>query len=176
MKWMNLLLFLFLFLLLRMHFITKTKGIELCHFPWALVTFVTQDNILMSDWRLSSCSFLPSCWFFFYFFTFFPCIKYHELVWFTYKWRNFITMQHYYFFVIFPFDSCDVPDHKLWPKAEFIILADAMTKGLISPPFQFMVMMSPITGYLVLYHLSWCHFYWISFLLLTSLVKKRFRS
>ena len=38
------------------------------------------------------------------------------------------------FFALFPFDSCDVPDHKLWPKAEFIILADAMTKGLVSPP------------------------------------------
>ena len=38
------------------------------------------------------------------------------------------------FFAIFPFDSCDVFDHKLWPKAEFIILVDAMTKGLASPP------------------------------------------
>ena len=38
------------------------------------------------------------------------------------------------FFELFPFDSCDVFDHKLWPKAEFIILVDAMTKGLASPP------------------------------------------
>ena len=38
------------------------------------------------------------------------------------------------FFARVPFESCDVPDHKLWPKAEFIILADAMTKGLVSPP------------------------------------------
>ena len=30
-----------------MHFIIETKGIELCHFPWALVKmFVTQDDII----------------------------------------------------------------------------------------------------------------------------------
>ena len=134
MKWMNLLLFLFLFLLLRMHFIAKVKGIELCHFPWALVnTFVTQDDILTSDWCLPSSSFLLSCWFIFCFFTFFSYTKYHKSVWFIYRWRNFFQNSTL-FFAIFPFDSCDVSDHKLWPKVEFIILVDAMIKGLVSPP------------------------------------------
>ena len=133
MKWMNL-LSKSDFFLLRMHFIAESKGIELCHFPWALVkTFVTQYGVLMSNWHLSSSLFLLSCWFFFPFFTFFPCTKYHKLVWFAYRWRNSFQNATL-FFAIFPFNSCDVSDHKLWPKAKFIILADDMTKDLISPP------------------------------------------
>ena len=147
MKWMNLLLFLFLFLLLRMHFITKTKGIELCHFPWALVKmFVTQDDILMSNWRLSSCLFLPSCWFFFHFFTFFPCTKYHKLVWFAYRWRNFFQNATLLFFlqssllilVMSPITSYGLRLSlssllMLWQKALFLLLQkDLRVRDFIS--------------------------------------------
>ena len=44
----------------------------------------------------------------------------------------FFRMQHY--FLQSSLFNCDVSDHKLWPKAEFIILADDMTKDLVSPP------------------------------------------
>ena len=37
-----------------------------------------------------------------------------------------------YYFLQSSLDTWDVFDHKLWPKAEFIILVDAMTKGLAS--------------------------------------------
>ena len=127
----------FYYFLLRMHFITQTKGIELCHFPWVFVkTFVTHGDVLMSDWCLLSCSFLLSCWFFFFshsLFIFFYT-KYHKLVWYMYRKRNFIRMQHYSF-AIFPFDyGHDVSDYKylvlcLWgdhPKAEFVSLSSSL--------------------------------------------------
>ena len=125
MKWMNLLLiFIFIFedaLYCR----KKTKGIELCHFPWALVKmFITQDDILMSDWRLPSWPFLLLCWFFFLLNSLlFFLQKYHKLVWSAYRWRYFVRMQHYFlhsslFYCVSYHMLRDTS--LLWPKTEFV--------------------------------------------------------
>ena len=58
----------------------------------------------------------------------FPYTKYHKLVWYICRKRNFVRMQHYSF-TIFPFDY-DVSDRKCletpllrsWPKTEFTSL------------------------------------------------------
>ena len=130
-----------------MHFITKTKGIELCYFPWAFTRmFITRGDILMSDRCLPSCLFLLSYWFFSpSSFSFTSCAKYHKLVWYICRKRNFVRMQHYSF-AIFPFDyGHDVSDHKYlvvrpWgdhPKAEFVFLSSTLMlkqKDIDSPP------------------------------------------
>ena len=157
-----------------MHFIVETKGIELCHFPWALVnTFVSWDDILMSDWRLPSSSFLLSRLLIFHFFTFLPFLILVISLITSYGLRLSLSSLL-----------------MLWQKALFLLLQkDLRIRGFILwfeefqnafilrfeciLPFSIMVMMSPIARYLVLCHLSWCHFYWISFLLLTFPAKKK---
>ena len=61
----------------------------------------------------------------------FHCTKYHKLVWYICRKRNFVRMQHYSF-AIFPFDyGHDVSDHKCldtpllrsWPRTEFTSLS-----------------------------------------------------
>ena len=60
-----------------------------------------------------------------------PCTKYHKLVWYIYRKRNLVRMQHYSF-AIFPFDyghgvsdhKClDTPLLKSWPRTEFISMS-----------------------------------------------------
>ena len=102
------------------------------------------SDILMSDRCLPSCPFLLSYWFFFCFFTFFPCIKYHELVWFAYRWRNFVRMQYYFSYssllilVMFPITSYGLRLSlssllMLWQKALFLLLQkDLRVRDFIS--------------------------------------------
>ena len=65
---------------------------------------------------------------------YFPYIKYHKLVWYICKKKNFIRMQ-YYSFAIFPFYSDDVSDYKCldasllrsWPRIESTSLPFLLT-------------------------------------------------
>ena len=118
MKWMNLLWIIFF---LRMHFITKTKGIELCHFPWAFARmFITRGDILMSDRCLPSCPSLQLCWFFFLLSlsSYLSYTKYHKLVWYICRKQNFIRMQYY-----FLQSSLDTLPLRLWLKAKSILVS-----------------------------------------------------
>ena len=162
---------------------------DVCHTRWH------------SDERLAFALFCPFsllCWF-----LHFSCTKYYWLVWSAYRRRNFIRIQHYFSHSsLFVLVMSLITSYglrlslssllMLWQKALFLLLQKYLrVRCFISwleefqnafilrfeciLPFLIVVMMSPIAGYLVLCHLSQCHFYWISFLLLTFPAKK-FRS
>ena len=112
-----------------MHLIAYTKGIEFCYFPWVIYQDICH-TWWCSDERLVF-AILPVLTIMLIFFLLYPllifsCTKYHNLVWYICKKRNFVRMQHYSF-AIFPFDyGHGVSDHKCldtpllrsWPRTE----------------------------------------------------------